>query len=111
MQNTLLKTKVMRRVKFIYWTKRLYHSYTLKVFLLGISGASATLYVSLPHVIQNMPSIADVASLWRFFSVAFLHTSMPVQLITLFAVGVIVWLAADLARAVRESRTLGTQNV
>ena len=65
--------------------------------------ASATVYVSLPHVLRNMPSIADVAAIWTFFSDAFLHTTAPVQLITLFGIFVGAWLASDVVRVLRYS--------
>ena len=102
--NTLeskLKIDVMRRVHFIYWAKRVYHSVTLKVFLLGICMAFTTLSVSLPHILLNMPSLRDVVAVWKFLMAAFVNTQMNVQLLSLLALAVLVWLTRDIVRTIR----------
>ncbi len=91
----------MRRVRFIYWSKRVYHSVTLKIFLLGTGMTGTALYVSLPNIVRNMPSIADVSAFSRFFVAAFFHTQMPVQIFSLFILAVLVWTARDLVITLR----------
>ncbi len=101
----------MRRVRFIYWSKRIYHSVTLKIFLLGMSVSGVALYVSLPNIFYNMRSIADAASVWKFFSVAFLNTRSSVQLITLVSLAILVWLARDIVRNIQETREFQRQSI
>lgn len=101
----------MQRVRFIYWSKRLYHSVTLKIFLLGMFMASATVYISLPNVLRNMPSLADISASWRFFTTAFANTQVTVQLLSVLAFAVLVWLASDIVRSLRRASELSTSRV
>lgn len=106
-----LNMQVMRRVKFIYWTKRVYHSVTLKLFLLGMTVVATTLYVSLPDIILNMPSLADIQSMWKFVFSAFANTGMKVQLLSLLSLSILFWLGRDIVRNIRESEDFATSQV
>ncbi len=98
-----LNMQVMRRVHFIYWTKRVYHSATLKIFLLGMCTVSTTLYVSLPDVILNMPSLTDAQAFLKFVFSALLNTRSRVQLIAILAISIVLWLCKDIVQNIREN--------
>ncbi len=104
-----LNIHVMRRVRFIYWSKRVYHSATLKIFLLGMCTVSATLYVSLPDVILNMPSLTDLQAFSKFVFSALLNTRSRVQLIAILAISIVLWLCKDIIQNIRENSLMKAQ--
>lgn len=100
--SSAIEKKVMRRV------------YTMRMLrpLLGNVGAAAALFavalyaikreVWVAQVFANMPESTLV--LPRFFIDAFLHTEVLVQVAVLLVLGVFVWSARELVRALASTR-------
>lgn len=66
------------------------------LFIVALGGIGREVWVA--KVFANMPSYADVPGVLNFFSGAFLHTELVVQVFLILAVGALVWLARGLAR-------------
>lgn len=100
--SSAIEKKVMRRV------------YTVRVLrpILGNVGAAGVLFAAALYAIKrevwvaqvfaNMPESTLVAP--RFFIDAFLHTEVLVQISVLLVLGVFVWSARELVRALAVSR-------
>jgi len=65
------------------------------LFVLALGGIGREVWVA--KVFENMPSYADLPSVFSFLSGAFLHTELVVQVLLILALGALVWLARSLA--------------
>ncbi|MDB5194875.1 MAG: hypothetical protein JWO84_59 [Parcubacteria group bacterium] len=91
----------MRRVRVIHAVRPLLSGTALGsfLFLLALYGIGREVWVS--HVIANMPALADVAAVTRFFVAAFLNTRFIVQVLTVLGGAALVYTLADFLRTVR----------
>ena len=70
----------MKKVSVIFWARRLTSRRALECYVLFISTLGLFSFVSVPHVIANMPSLTDFARLSAFMLAAFGHTNIIVQI-------------------------------
>ena len=99
MTNTILKQKIMKRVRTIYMLRKVINPFTLKCALLVSFLATVVSFVSTQSILANMPHILDLTAFFYFSKYAFLHTEFLVQALTLGTVGVTLWLARDIVRS------------
>lgn len=94
--NTSISHTVMRRVRIMHAIRTyapIFGAAVLFVFALGAVGRE----VWVAKVFENMPSYADLPGVLGFFSGAFFHTELMVQVLLILALGALVWLAHGLA--------------
>jgi hypothetical protein len=71
----------MRKVGVIFWARRLTSRRALECYVLFVSTLGLFSFVSVPHVIANMPPATNVFSLLSFMVAAAAHTHVVVQII------------------------------
>jgi|TARA_R110000824_G_scaffold401771_1_gene615890 hypothetical protein len=101
--NSRTRQVVLRRVRTIRLIRPL-----LSGTVLGGAVAAASLYalgreVWVAHVIENMPSPANLLAFVRFLEAAFLNTSFVVQVLSVLLVAGMVWVVRDALQYVRTS--------
>ncbi len=69
--------KVMRRIRFIFYVKKMTQSFYVEIFLLTILLFLSTNYVSLKNVMTNFLSVKDFSSEKAFVIEAFQKTDLP----------------------------------
>lgn len=74
-----ISNNVMKKVSVIFWARRLTSRRALECYVLFVSTLGLFSFVSVPHVIANMPSITDLARVSSFMLAAFGHTNIIVQ--------------------------------
>ena len=89
-----LKQSVMRRVYAIY----AFRMVVPKVALLTVALFALKYFVSFIDVFKNMPSLSDISRSALFFWSAFTHTDVIVQASFLITIGVLAFMARDIAR-------------
>jgi hypothetical protein len=89
-----LKQNIMRRVYAIY----AFRMVVPKVAVLTVALFALKYFVSFVDVFKNMPSLADISHSVLFFWSAFAHTDMVVQVSLLATLGVLAFMARDIAR-------------
>jgi len=77
---TTISNNVMKKVSVIFWTRRLTSRRAIECYVLFVSTLGLFSFVSVPHVIANMPSLTDIAGLSTFMLSAFTHTHTVVQI-------------------------------
>lgn len=94
--NSSISRTVMRRVRAMH-TIRTYAPIAGAgiLFIVALGGIGREVWVA--KVFENMPSYADLPGVLSFFSGAFLHTELVVQVLLILALGALVWLARSLA--------------
>jgi hypothetical protein len=105
--NTLesqLKKDVMLRIRMIFFMRYLLNPELLKAEVLVISCAAIGFIVSVPNVIHNMSRLPDVIGDADYLYVAFLNTSLVVEVALTVALAAAIWLAFDLANNLKNSR-------
>ena len=104
--NSALKKSVMLRVRTVHATRRIFSNTTLSVavFVLALWGIGREVWVA--RVFHNAPSLTNVVAAAHFFLYAFLDTRHIVQVLTIVALGALVWLGYQLARSMRDAQTL-----
>lgn len=86
----------MRRVRIMHTVRTLTPAFAAGgLFILALGGIGREVWVA--KVFENMPSYADIPSVPSFFSGAFLHTELMVQVLLILALGALVWLARSFA--------------
>ncbi len=101
--NSRTKQVVLRRVRTIRLIRPL-----LSGTVLGSALAVASLYalgreVWVAHVVENMPSPANLLAFARFLEAAFINTSFVVQVLSLLLVAGLVWVVRDALQYVKTS--------
>lgn len=96
---THISQNVMRRVYLIHALRPFVSGTALAVavFAVALWGIGREVWVA--HVIENMPNMADVAAVTRFFAAAFLNTDVIVQMLILLAGAALAYALADMLRA------------
>ena len=96
--SSYLKTRIMRRVYAIYVLRKMLSPRSLKVAIILASLWQIHTHVAEKFVLANMPRVADIVAVAKFYLAAFLHTQSIVQ-VSILASGVLVlWLAKDVLR-------------
>ena len=96
--DTQLKKKIMKRIYFAYFLRKVFNPFTMKIYaLISFAGVLAS-QVSLVNVIANMPSATNVGALFRFYVSAFLNTEFAVQLLSVGALVAISLLFKDIVK-------------
>ncbi len=100
---TKIEDKVMAGVAGIYLARKLLSRTALECYALFASAFSLTMFVSLSSVERNFISVAEggLANIFNFSIVAFVNTSHVVQGTVLLASVALLFMLADLARALR----------
>jgi len=93
-----LKKKIMRRIYFMFFLQKVFNSFAVKVYALISFVGFMIVQVSLVNVIANMPNMANINALYRFFVSAFLNTEFIVQALTLGALTATLLLLKDIAK-------------
>lgn len=91
-QNVQLKKKIMRQVYFVYAWRMLFSPNGLRMLILAVFIAEISPfspYLSLRHIIANMPPLYNLKAVLAFHVSAFIHTQFIVQ-ISLIAVAVVI---------------------
>lgn len=88
----------MRRVRTIHTLRSASTGAGAAVLLLVLSLYLIGRQVWVARVLHNMPSLAHVGAFARFFTYAFAHTHLTVQLLILLVVFAILWLAREAIR-------------
>jgi hypothetical protein len=91
----ILKDKVMKRVKTVYYIKTVLNSLLLKIAILIPAVVAFGGLVHVAAIFRNMPQINDVYSLFNFSYYAFVNTEVVVQGVTIFLGVVTLWLVRD----------------
>jgi hypothetical protein len=78
---TIVSNNVMKKVRVIFWARRLMSRRALECYMLFISTLGLFSFVSVPHVIANMPPATNTLSLFNFMITAATHTHVIVQII------------------------------
>ena len=100
---TKIEQRVMAGVAAIHVARKALSRTALECYALFVSAFGLTMLVSLSSVEQNLLSVAQggVTNIFNFSLVAFTNTSHVVQGIVLLASVALVFMLADLARALR----------
>lgn len=85
MDNIVLQKKIMRKVCWTCYLRRVINPFMIKIYALlaVIVGVAST--VSITNVIANMPSISNFTGLYSFYMYAFNNTEI---LVKAFVVGI-----------------------
>ena len=102
--DTVLKESIMRRVRFVYAVKNNALPFALKFAVFASLVAAGSFFVSVPHVIRNMPSLFEVKSFAAFFVAAFLNTKMVIQAISVATLALLFFMLRDIRKTFRGSR-------
>jgi hypothetical protein len=78
---TTISNNVMKKVRTIFWARRLTSRCALECYVLFVSTLGLFSFVSVPHVIANMPPATNAPSLFNFILAAATHTHTIVQVI------------------------------
>ena len=95
---TTISKNVQKKVNMIFWTRRFTSRRALECYVLFLSTLGLFSFVSVPHVIANMPKLTDIFSVANFMLIAATHTHAVVQLaLALMAVSIVL-IAFDFIR-------------
>ena len=95
---TTISNNVMKKVKTIFWARRLTSRRAIECYVLFFSTLGLFSFVSVSHVIANMPSVTDVAHLFGFIVAAFTHTKTLVQVTIALMFVSLAFIAFDFVR-------------
>jgi hypothetical protein len=99
----------MRRVRLIYYTRKVINPFVIESFGLIILGSATAKFVSFSNVITNSPSFGDFSATSRFWSNAWQTTEIPTQGLSvaiIFLTGMLCVQATKLIRSSRQNRAL-----
>ncbi len=85
-----LEQKIMGQVKRVYYLKKVFNPLIFKVYVLALATTLISSLVSISNVFNNMPSLLEFNSIYRFTNSAILNTELSVQLV----LGVVVVVVA-----------------
>jgi len=103
MNESVLKNKIMRRVKATYYLKLVVNPFTFKCVVLV---AAAFVFGSLVHVsaiFSNLApiSVVDTAGLYNFGTYAFMNTGLMVQVVMVASILVALGVLRDVVRKIQ----------
>src|SRR5882762_1345766 len=98
-EHSIIKKNVMRRVRFIHFTRKILNPKTIKLGVLVVFLALESWFVSIPHVVSNFGNSAkSFGSLYAYVVSAFLNTQITVQLLSVGIAIIGILFALDFAR-------------
>ena len=100
----ILKKNIMRRVRFIYFLRRVFSAVSLKLALAAVFLVGIASFVSVRDVIMNMPDPWSVSEFLNFTFDAFIKTETMVQIFALATFVFLCLLARDLLKNLRVLR-------
>ena len=98
MTNTLLQKRIMRRVCWTCYLRRLINPIMIKVYVLLAMAVTIVSVVSISNVIANIANITNLGGLYSFFVVAFFSTEVLVQSLIVGGVVFALWLLKDILK-------------
>ena len=98
---TTISNNVQKKVRLIFWMRRLTSRRAIECYVLFVSTVGLFSFVSVPHVIANMPSVTDIARLSAFVVGALTHTHAAVQIALVLMCVSLVFMVSDLIRRSR----------
>src|SRR3989338_5616030 len=97
-EEQILKNEIMMRVRFVYGVRALPRVFVPKLALLASLVAVAGFFVSMPHVLRNMPSLFEIGKFMEFIAAAFLNTNLIVQAVMLGTLVLLGLMVRDIAK-------------
>jgi len=111
MNNTLnLKQNIMRRVRFVYWTKRILRPIYLKAGVLSICLAAVASSVSVVSIARNFSHV-NVGVALQFMVSAFVNTDFLVKILVIGIFVMALLLIRDIYSSLWAFRSLKTYRV
>ena len=105
---TNISNNVMKKVSVIFWARRLTSRRALECYVLFISTLGLFSFVSVPHVIANMPTLPNLAAIGSFFISALTHTHTAVQIVLVLMLVSLSFIAFDfILQSTRRSHDFG----
>lgn len=90
-----LQKRIMRRVRFVAFCKRLYRPAMIRVAMLVILLAIGSAYASVVHIVSNMSSIESISSFYSYIVNAFINTEVALQLSVVGILMIALWALVD----------------
>lgn len=103
MEQKDIKKRIMRRIKTIYYLRKILNPFTMKGTVLAFSLAGFASLVHVAAVFENMPSLLNTTSFLSFSYNAFLNTEFAVQALILALFVTTVWLMRDVVLKIPHS--------
>ena len=100
-EDMVLRENIMRRVRFIYSVKNNALAFVAKFAVLVFFIVAGSFLVSVPNIINNMPSIFEIGNFVNFFMLAFLKTGLIIQAISLGTIAAIFYIVRDIVKTFR----------
>jgi hypothetical protein len=97
-EEKVLREKIMRRVRFIHLMKSNALAFAAESVMLAVFVAAGSFFVSVPNVINNMPSVFEIGNLANFVVYAFLKTEIVMQMIFLGALAAFAYIVKDILK-------------
>lgn len=91
----------MRRVYFIWFIRTVFHSLTVKLFVLALVFWQLLSYVSPVHIWQNARTVGTITGNYHFFLESFGQTETAVQVLGSMFLVLTLWLLKDIRGRVR----------
>jgi hypothetical protein len=95
MKNNALKSSVMRRVRMIWFLKRLISPLFVRGYILAIFTWQLFAQVSIANVIHNAPGLSNIPKNLPFFTDAFIASDLIVKIYMGGAMIIGMWFLAD----------------
>ena len=92
------KQKIMRRVWAIYFFRKATSPIAVQTYALSFLIWQLFVYVSMPHVLANMPSIEKPVELFNFMAASFVKTELVVQVLAVGTISLLIWLGRNIFR-------------
>lgn len=81
--HSIIKRNVMRRVRFIYFSKKVLQPRFIKLGLLLLFLLAQSWFVSIPNIVSNLGNpMRSIDTLYVFVVSAFMNTEITVQLLS-----------------------------
>ncbi|MBP9760266.1 MAG: hypothetical protein KBD24_02750 [Candidatus Pacebacteria bacterium] len=100
-----LEDKILARVRRMYLVRKFFAPTALKAYSLGLCVMMLGYFVSIVHVVANMPSLTTPGALTFFIVNALTHTEIVVQILFAVACVAILMLVRDFIRGVEGQNT------
>lgn len=98
MNNSILKNRIMRRIYFVYYAKRLLSPVAIRLYLAAALLGGILSTVSVSNVFKNAFGTTGFYSFSHFFSYAFMNTGLIVQVLLIAAVLYSLFITRDLVK-------------
>lgn len=96
--------RVMRRVRVIYYARKVVNPFVVESFGLIILGGATAKFVSFTNVFTNSPSFVNVAETGRFWTTAWQSTEFPTQGLSVAMIILTAALCIQAARLIKTAR-------